>query len=469
LIADEVTTLDPYRMVTIHPEGSIARHLWDTLTVLNDELQIEPHLAESWQLVNNFTWELKLRQGISFHNGEPVNAEAVRFSIERAQSMPGSLETFAEEVGLKQINVIDDYTIRLITRKPASDLPYYLTSLEILPPLYYSETGADQVAKAPVGSGPYRLSQWQAGQALVLEAVPDYWQGAPSLPGLVFQIVSQPQERLAALRLGRADLITDLPPIPTARWNIPNSRLATVETTQRMFIGIRIVTNSPLADKRVRQALNYSINVEQIAETWLAGYGDRYGSWVNGPATHPELDPWPYDPNLARRLVAEAGYPQGFTTTLRTPIGMYEEDVNIAKAVAQQLAQVGVMVEVEAVDQNVYMEQLLSGDIAPLFLLALNSQGNGLEDIRNLSKDFTFNLTGWQNELFEEKLRQAADSHNQAAQSLFLTEAQAIAYDEAPWIWLWRSHRFYGVSQDLTWEPRPDGLIYLYKPEADLK
>ncbi|HXW01029.1 MAG TPA: ABC transporter substrate-binding protein, partial [Anaerolineae bacterium] len=352
--------------------------------------------------------------------------------------------------------------------QPATDLAYYLTSLEILPPLYYSETSAEQLAKAPVGSGPYRLSQWLEGRELVLEAAPDYWQGAPALPSLVFQTVSQPQDRLTALRLGKADLITDLPPAPLAGWNIPDSRLATVETTQRMFIGVRVEASSPLADKRVRQALNYSINVEQIAEDWLAGYGDRYGSWVNPPATNPELTPWPYDPNLARRLLAEAGYGQGFTTTLRTPIGMYEQDVNIAKAVAQQLGEVGVIVEVDAVDRNIYMRQLLSGDVAPLFLLAINSQGNGLEDVKNLSKDFAFNPTAWQNELFEDKLRQAARTFNQATQARFLNEAQAIAYDEAPWIWLWRSHRFYGASQNLDWSPRPDGLIYLYKPKADL-
>lgn len=464
LLADEITTLEPYRMVSTHPDGSIASHLWDTLTHLNDQLQVEPGLAESWRLVNNFTWEFTLHQGINFHNGEALNADAVRFSIERARSMPDSLETFTRDVNLEKVEMVDDYTLRLTTRDPVANLPYHLTFLEILPPVYYSKTSTDKLLVAPVGSGPYELSgTWHSGQPLTLEAVPDYWGGAPALPRLVFKTVPQVEERLTALRSGQATLITDLPPIPKEQWNISGSELEAIESTQRMFIGIRAAEGSPLADKRVRQALNYGVNVKQFIDTYLAGYGQRYGSWVNPPENNQELSPWAYDPDMARDLLAQAGYREGFTTTLHAPIGVYNQDAAIAEAIGQQLSEIGVTVEIETADWSTYTHQLLSDKTPGLFLLGLASHGDGLEDTQNLSVDFAFNPTGWSNISFEEMLKRAASTFNQDSRIRLLNEAQSIAYDEAPWIWLWRSYDFYGVSQALDWTPRRDGLVNLYQ------
>lgn len=464
LVADEVATLEPYRMARIHPDGSVASHLWDTLTLLNDDLQVEPHLAESWQLVNSFTWEFKLRQGITFHNGEPLDAEAVRFSIDRAQSLPGSLETFAEDVDLEQVEIVDSYTLRLTTRQPVANLPFHLAFLEILPPVYYSQTSSDQLAVSPKGSGPYRLDQWAPGGELVLEADPTYWKGAPAVPRLIFRAIPRTGERLASLHSGEAVLVTDLPPMPTDQWDSSTSRLEAIESTQRMFVGMRIEAGSPLEDKRVRQALNYGVDVEQIVDDWLAGYGERYGSWVNPPSNNAELIPWSYDPDLARDLLVEAGCQEGFTTTLYTPAGVYYQDVAIAESIAQQLGEIGVTVKVETVDWMAFVRQLLSDDAPPLFLLGLNSRGDGLEDVKNLSAAFAFNPTGWQSGAFEQVLVQAANTFNEDSRVRLLNEAQSIAYDEAPWICLWRQYDFYGVSQSLDWTPRRDGLVYLYEP-----
>jgi peptide/nickel transport system substrate-binding protein len=270
---------------------------------------------------------------------------------------------------------------------------------------------------------------------------------------------------LTALRLGEADLVTDLPPTRVDQWDAEGSRLEAIEGTQRMFVGIRIEEGSPLADPQVRQALNYGVNIQQIIDKHFEGYGERYGSWVNPPSDNPELVPWPYDPDLARNLLAEAGYREGFMITLRTPTDVYDQDAAIANAIAQQLAKIGITVEVETVGWNIYVRQLLSGDVAPLFLLGLNSGGNGLEDVKNLSTTFAFNPAGWKNETFEGILRQAANTFNEYSRARLLNEAQKIAYDETPWIWLWRSYDFYGVSQDLDWFPRRDGLVNLYKPK----
>ena len=185
---------------------------------MNDDLEVEPALAEAWRLVNNFTWEFKLLQGIFFHNGEPFNAQAVRFSVNRAKSLPNSLETFATDVDLKEVEIIDDFTIRFITNQFVANLPYHLAFLEILPPFYYDETSLSQLAVAPIGTGPYRISEETNTEQLVLETVLDYWQGRPVVSQLVFQTVPSVEDRLAMLANDEIILVADLPPIAADRW-----------------------------------------------------------------------------------------------------------------------------------------------------------------------------------------------------------------------------------------------------------
>lgn len=467
LTEKSITSLNPYLMENIHPDGSVSLHLWDTLTLLNSELQIEPHLAQSWRLINNFTWEIDLQEGVTFHNGEPFDAQAVQFSVELSQSMPGSLETFAIDVDLDRVEVVDDYTVRFVTRKPVTNIPYYLAFLEMLPPNYYAETNLEQLAVSPIGSGPYRLKEISTTdhQLISLEAVPDYWKGSPTFSELLFHTVPTEADRLAASTdNNEVALIIDLSS-STSSENLSTARVEAVESTQRMLVGIRITPDSPLADQRVRQALNYGVDVQQIVDTWLNGYGMRYGSWVNPPSNNPDLAPWPYDPELSRQLLQEAGYTTGLTLTLRTPVDVYDHDVDIANTIAQQLAEIGVEVRVETVSNwNVYARDLLSGNSIDLFLLAFNSHGDGLQDVKNLSSRSPFNPIDWQNNVFENLIDQATTTFNDSSRARLLNEAQSIAYEEAPWIWLWRKYDFYGVSENLDWKPRRDGLIYLYQP-----
>ncbi len=466
LTAAPVSTLDPYRMVTRRPDDSVGVHLWDTLVRINDQLALEPSLAESWRLVDNLTWEFTLREGVTFHNGEPFDAEAVRFSVDRAQRLPGSLEPLALAEGSVQVTVVDTYTVQLVTEKPMPNLPYLVAFLEILPPGHYQSQDETAVASDPVGTGPYRFVSQDGDGTVILEAYPDYWRGTPAVQRIIFRPVPDTTRRLEALRRGEAHLITDLPPARAEEANTEVSRLEAVESTRRLFIGIRFDPTSPLADRRVRQALNYAVNVQELVDRYQAGYGRRYASWVNPPNANPDLTPWPYDPDLARNLLAEAGYPDGFTITLDTPVGRYPQDKAIAYAIADQLAAIGVQVQVQPQeDWETYVRQkLIPKETAPLFLLAIASEANGLEDVQNLAYDFPLNPTRWFNEEFEALLDEARGTFNEEHQRELLDQAQALAYEEAPWIWLWRLYDFYGVARELTWTPRADGLVDLYWP-----
>lgn len=466
LVADEIRTLEPYRMVNVRAESSLAGHLWDTLTFVNDDLELEPRLATSWRLINNFTWEFQLREGITFHNGEPVNAEAVRFSIERTQSMPGSLKTFAQDTQLEQIQVLDEYRFRLVTSTPISNLAYQVSTIEILPPVYYEETDPEQLARAPVGSGPYQAAEWTPGDPVELAAVEGYWGGALTWSQVIFESEPDAQTRLQALRDGSATLVTDLQPTRADEWDLADARLLTVESTRRLFVGIHVEPGSPFADVKVRQALNYATDVAQLTETWYKGYGKRYASWVNPPGSNVQLEPWRYDPERARELLTEAGYPDGFVTTLHAPSGVYYEDVALANALAEQWSELGLTVRVEVHEWPDYVDALLSDSPPPLFLLSLNSRANPLQDTRNLSAEFAFNPTGWENYAFEDAVRRAQNNFNENARARLLNEAQSIGYQEAPWVWLWRPVDLYGVAEALSWTPRADGRVYLFEARS---
>ena len=152
--------------------------------------------------------------------------------------------------------------------------------------------------------------------------------------------------------------------------------------------------------------------------------------------------------------------------TLTTPSGAYYQDAAIAQSIAQQWDEIGIQARVEVLDWGTYVERLLSEDVPSLFLLGMNSRGNALQDVRNLSQEWPYNPTGWQEPLFAQQLRLASTTFDPQARATALDELQALAYDEAPWIWLWRPYRFYGVSQYLDWTPRRDGLVNLYEPRS---
>jgi len=462
LVSRPIETLDPYLTKTVNPEDSVATHIWDTLIWVNTDLALEPRLAETWRLVDDTTWEFRLRQGVTYHNGEPFNAAAVKFSIERAAQLKGGLETFAADVGLQQVEMVDDYTVQLVTAEPDISVPRRLASVEMLPPGHYGSS-RDLVA-SPVGSGPYRFVRQESDGAVTLEANADYWQGPPLLPTLVFRPVADPVTRVRLLLGGQAHLISDLTPDDIATLETENTRVEAVESTRRLFVGIRADADSPMGDKRVRQALNYAVDVDALVNSLAGGYGQRYGSWVNPPHNLNTLTPWPYDPDKARKPLTEAGYPDGFQATLDTPIDHYYQDQAIAYAIAEQLDQVGIQVQVQPYEWSTYVRsRLIPKETSPLFLLSLASWGNGLEDTTNLTLDFPFNPTLWHNAEFESLVAEARATFNDVRLQALLNQAQAIAYEEAPWIWLWRPYDFYGVALWSDWKPRADGLIYLYK------
>lgn len=337
---------------------------------------------------------------------------------------------------------------------------YALAGFYILPPGYYTETPQETVAENPVGSGCYKFVSWVRDGPLVIEANEDYWGKIPAIKRITVRAVPEAGARIAELEAGNVDLITNVPPDQIDLVETDISHLEDVEGLRRIYLFFHIKEGVPWADVRVRQAANYAVDVDTIGATLFAGYAERYGSWINPPNNNPALKPWPYDPDKARELLAEAGYADGFDIKLHTPVGRYNKDKESAEAIGAYLNEVGIRAEVIPVDWSTYIqEMILPRQGLELAYIGLSSGANDLGDAQNLAYDFPFNHTVWYNEEFEALYAEAAMTLDDAKRQELLYEAQVIAYDACPWIWLWRQYDFYGVSNRLQWTPRSDELI----------
>ena len=453
-------TLDPYLMTTLNPEENIGFHIWDQLVWRTADRELVPMLATSWALIDDLTWEFTLREDVDFTNGEHFTAEAVRFSLERARDLPGSVNSTPYGISYASSEILDDYTIRIHTERPAPNLTRELSNFNIVPPRYYADTPLEELAEHPVGSGPYRFVSWERDGPLVIEANDDYWGGAPAIQKITMRAVPEASARIAELETGAVDLISNVPPDQTNLVQTDRSRVEAMEGLRRIFIYIHLEEGKPWADVRVRQAMNYAVDVNTIGETLFAGYARRYATFMNPPNDNPDLKPYPYDPEKARALLAEAGYPDGFDVILNTPVGRYNKDKEAAEAVAAYLREVGIRAEVIPVDWSTYLQEMLvPRQNLQLGLIGFGTTTSELLEAQQLTKDYPLEITDWYNEEYEALYAQAAGTLDREERLALLYRAQAIAYEECPWIWLWRQYNFYGVSKRLQWTPRADERI----------
>ena len=309
-----------------------------------DLLALRPMLAERWENPNPNTWRFHIRRGVKFHNGDPLTAEDVKFTIDLALANKGSTQN--SYLGpTESVRVVDAHTVELVTKTPFPPLLSNISRLHIVPRAF-DKIGPDAFgSKQPIGTGPYKFVEWQRGQRIVLEANPDHWRGAPTPKRLVFRVIPDPSTRAAELKAGGVDIITG-PPVAQLK------ELASGDTTIVTIPAVRVIAypmntlQKPLDDVRVRRALNLAVDRETIVKTLLQGYGKPTGQPFipGGLGYDPEIKPYPYDPAQAKKLLAEAGYANGFEVTWNISTGVFLADKEIAEAASAMLGQVGVRV-----------------------------------------------------------------------------------------------------------------------------
>jgi peptide/nickel transport system substrate-binding protein len=454
------------------------RQIFDTLLRRNlKTLQLEGNLAESWRLLNDTTWQFKLRRGVKFHNGEPFDAAAVKFSVERMlnpkQAAPGRTSIAT----IDRVDVVDPYTVNVVTKTPFPLLPVRMSpghcgTVGILPPKYVAQAGDAGFAVKPVGTGPYRFVEWVKDERLVLEANKDYHRGAPAIDRLVFRPVPELTTRVAALLSGQADLVSDVPPDQVAK--VKASGVARIEvSTLGGFIIMVKITNylmpGPWQDARVRKAINYAIDIDTIIKTVLEGYGQVVGVPLEKEAFgfNPNLKWYGYDPERAKALLREAGHPNGFEMTLHVPNRRYMNDIEVVQAMAQMLGKVGIKAKVEVGEQSVYTQKWRRRELLPAYMTAWGGAGIFDGDLLVNSLHSKSALAIHKNEALDKILEEAQGSNDPEKRKALYWKAQEMIYEDAPIIKAYQQAHIFGISSRLDWTPWIDNMLFLY--DAKLK
>ncbi|MCQ4160903.1 ABC transporter substrate-binding protein [Roseomonas sp. GC11] len=374
-IGGSVTSLDPH-FYNASPNNSVASHFFDKLVEFDEKAQLIPLLAESWKPVAETVWEFKLRRGVKWHDGRDFTAEDVAFTIQRAPNVPNSPGGFGAFVrAVQKVEIIDPLTIRFHTPGPYPMLPTDFASVAIISRHAGQNAATEDYnsGKAMVGTGPYRFTAYAPGNRVQMERNEAYWGGRPSWGKVDYRVISSPPARTAAILAGDVDIIDTVPSsdIPGLRGEA-NLKLTSIQGLRVIYLApdrsrsdnpIFVTDNdgkplaqNPFNDVRVRRALSLAISREGLADRVMLGTAQPAGQWLPPGAYsyNPAVAPPKQDLETAKRLLTEAGFPNGFRMTLHTPNDRYPNDARTAQAVAQMWTRLGVQTQVEALPWSAF-------------------------------------------------------------------------------------------------------------------
>jgi peptide/nickel transport system substrate-binding protein len=358
-IGAEPESLDPVNM-TSAPAATVGEHVVERLIYMEEDGSLTPMIATSWEAnADSTVWTFQIREGVTFHDGEPLNAEAVAVNLRRFVD-PEVGAAYAFLLGtVEEIEAVGEYELQLTLSQPFAPILAHLSHsfVGIVSPAQLAPLGPNDTFEIPIGTGPYRMTEWSRGEQIVLERNEDFYGSVPQIPTIEFNFIPESSALIVALETGEADAIMRVPPQETARLEaIPEIEVVYESSVRTIYIGFNN-QKEPFTDPRVRQALNYAVNKQAIVD----GLFDGVFTVSDAPVVpavfgHAPVGPYSYDPERARELLAEAGFPNGFSMTLHHPTGRYLLDATVAEAVQDMLGEVGIDVTLETREWSSYLE-----------------------------------------------------------------------------------------------------------------
>jgi len=459
----EPTSLDPISNTLSVTQNLLEGNVFEALVMRKDNMVLAPGLATAWRSVSPTTWEFDLRHGVKFQNGEAFDATSVVFTFQTILD-PKNNNPFRPFLDvIASVTKVDDYTVRIETKQPYAPLVASLYPIMMLPPKAYQDMGSDAFGQHPIGTGPYDVTEWVKDDHITLRANPGYWNGAPAIPVVVFKAIPDDSTRVAALETGNADIIASAPFQEINNIQRRGDRALTTTNTRVYMIGMNTF-KAPLNDVRVRQALNYAVDKQSLLRAFWDGQGQVLGSAVS-PSSFgytSSVKPYPYNPQKAKELLAEAGYPQGLAVSFDGLSGRYNNDKQIEEAIVGQLGQVGVRTQLNVMDFGTYWTNYwLTAKLNGLWFLG---NGDPLFDSDYLLTGMLYSKgRGWyySSPKTDALIERARTTMDVAARQKVYAELMQDLHDEAPWIFLFVGKDVYGVSSRIAWQPRPDGLFMM--------
>jgi len=465
---DDVTTFDP-SMSTHVPNVTFYNVIYDCLTIFDNVefTKLNPALATSWNLINPTTWQFKLRKGVTFHDGEPFNANTVKFNVEWLKT-PGKHTVAGNFQTIDHAEVVDDYTINIITKGPDSLLPKRLGAYgaQMTPPEYIKKVGRQTLNSKPIGTGPYIMKEWVKDDHVTLERNEKYWGEKGVFKEVIVKALPDNLTRLNAVLTGEVDLASMMLPDQAAIVGSGNiARIESVLAAAQANYGFSC-SKGPLKNKLVRQACNYAVDKDAILKKLWKGYGKvSTGSAITYDFGYdPGLKPYPYDPAKARELIKQAGYKPGeisFDLYANAP------GKELTEIVCAYLNDVGINAQPKVLEaatrarwqSDAYLWQggVLFYPSSTLYDLdgslwrTHGPKGAGANRWEEMNKPGM---------PFHDMMEKARYSLNQEERRKIYIEANKIFRDEAPVLFLFQYKILYGVNNRINYRPRPDERMY---------
>ncbi|MEM7527445.1 MAG: ABC transporter substrate-binding protein [Pseudomonadota bacterium] len=396
-LSSEVTSMDPH-FHNLTPNNQIARHIFDALINQDANQGLIPGLATEWAPIDDTTWEFKLREGVTFHDGSPFTADDVVCSFERAPAVPNSPSSFGTYTAGKTVKKIDDFTVHITTEAPYPLMANDVSTVAIISDEKGCSASTDDFNKgvATFGTGPWKFVSYTPGDSIVMARAENGWDDPAPFAGVTFKPIKSDPARVAALLAGDVDMINNVPTTDLAQIK-ENDDLNVFEGVSNRVIYLHMdqfredspfvkakdggPIKNPLLDVKVRKAISHAISRELIKDRVMEGQSIVAGQLLPEGffGVSDKLTPDAYDPDLAKELLAEAGYGDGFQLTIHGPNDRYINDAKIVEAIAQMLTRVGIDASVETMPRSVYFKRASAGGEGgqPEFSLILVGWGAG--------------------------------------------------------------------------------------------
>jgi peptide/nickel transport system substrate-binding protein len=455
-VGTEARTLDPHFCI----DGNTSRmimQIYEGLVGFDTDGKIVGVLAKEWKCADDgVSWTFQLRDDVDFQNGTHFTAEAVKYSFERFMDpeVGSPRRSIALEM-IKEITVVDDYELLITTTSPIGDFLQNLASYNftVMSPVHVEKYGKD-ISENPCGTGPLALKSWDHGTSMTFERFENYY-GELAYPKEVkVVIVAEDATRVMLLESGDADIITDIPPIQVTRLQKNDSITLSLSNSYRIiYIGMNL-TNEILSNPLVRKAISYAIDKESIIKYVLGGVAAPAPSAVpaslKGATTNVET--YPYNPDKAKELLAEAGYPDGFSIKLYSSEGRYPMDRQVCEAIQPMLAKVGIDAKITVMEWAAYTETLKAGKESELFLLGKNSPtGDVYYDLSlTLRSGASANWTFYSNPVVDDLLTKIKVEIDDSIRTQMLVELQQEMQKDAPWVMLFNQMTSCAMQSDVS-------------------
>ena len=400
-----ITSIDPhYHNLT--PNNALTLHIFEPLIQRDANQKLVPALATSWRAIDDLTWEFKLRRDVKFHDGSPFTADDVVFSLKRVPNVPNSPSSFATFTKpIVDVKVVDPHTIVFKTAAPHVLLPSDVASVMIVSKLHGEKAATEDYnsGKAAIGTGPYKFAEYIPNQRVVLKANYGYWGGEEPWDKVTFKILTNPAARVAALLSNDVQMIETVPTSDITKLS-SDKKFALADKVSNRVIYVHLnqwtdksapfvtakdgkpLDRNPFKDARVRKALSMAINRDAIAERVMEKKAVPAAQLLPDffYGTSKKLKPLKYDPEGAKKLLAEAGYPNGFALTVHGPNNRYINDDKVAQAIAQFYSRAGIDAKVETMPSSVYFTRATKGEFGYMLLGWGTESGEQGSSLRSL-------------------------------------------------------------------------------------